>query len=386
MQPTASTAGNDAMEVGQSLIAELESAIQSGSNDKRVDTLRRITDLFVADADRFNDQQIGTFDNVLSHLIKSIEGKALQELSRRLAPIDNAPPDVVRHLAGNDDIAVAEPLLTQSARLNDGDLIEIAGTKTQAHLLAISSRSRISTGVTDVLLQRGDHDVFHKLAGNSGAKFSDRSFAALVDRSGRDEQLAEKVGRRADIPQQLFRELLARATEAVQSRLVAAAGPGRREQIQRILAAISETASRASGVQSEQDFAKAQARLIWMQSAGELNDAAIAKFAVTSQYADIVAAISLRCEAPLNLVAKLLESEHREAFLIPCKAAGLEWATARAILTCRTIGRTMSAQDLDAARTDYAKLSLNNARRILRFWQVRQTVLKDAAAAPARPH
>lgn len=85
MQPTASTAGNDAMEVGQSLIAELESAIQSGSNDKRVDTLRRITDLFVADADRFNDQQIGTFDNVLSHLIKSIEGKALQELSRRLA-------------------------------------------------------------------------------------------------------------------------------------------------------------------------------------------------------------------------------------------------------------------------------------------------------------
>ncbi len=56
MQPTASTAGNDAMEVGQSLIAELESAIQSGSNDKRVDTLRRITDLFVADADRFNDQ------------------------------------------------------------------------------------------------------------------------------------------------------------------------------------------------------------------------------------------------------------------------------------------------------------------------------------------
>ena len=77
--------------MNQSLIGELEAAIQSGSKDKRVDTLRRITDLFVADADRFNDQQIGVFDDVLGHLIKRIEGRALAELSERLAPISNAP-------------------------------------------------------------------------------------------------------------------------------------------------------------------------------------------------------------------------------------------------------------------------------------------------------
>ncbi len=385
MRSTASTADKTAIEAGQSLIAELENAIQSGSNDKRIETLRRITDLFVADAERLNDQQIGMFDRVLNHLIKSIEGRALQELSRRLSPIANAPPDVIRHLAHNDDIAVAEPALTQSNRLNDSDLIEIANSKTQAHLLAISGRNRISTSVTDILLQRGDRDVFHELAGNSGAKFSESGFATLVKRSGGDELLAEKIGLRADIPQHLFRELLARATEAVLSRLVAAAGPGRRDQIQRILVAISEAATREAGVHSEHDFAKAQPRLIWMQSAGQLNDAAIAQFAETDQYADIIAAISLRCEAPLKLVAELLESEHREAFLIPCKAAGLEWPTARAILTCRTIGRTMSAQDLETARTDYARLSLNNARRILRFWQVRQTVLKDAVAPSPRP-
>jgi hypothetical protein len=33
----------DAVNAGQSLIAELEDAIQSGSKDKRVETLRRIT-------------------------------------------------------------------------------------------------------------------------------------------------------------------------------------------------------------------------------------------------------------------------------------------------------------------------------------------------------
>jgi hypothetical protein len=54
------------MDASHSLIAELEDAIESGSKDKRVDTLRRITDLFVSGADRLNDQQIDVFDDVLA--------------------------------------------------------------------------------------------------------------------------------------------------------------------------------------------------------------------------------------------------------------------------------------------------------------------------------
>src|ERR1022692_817259 len=228
------------MGISQSLIAELEDSIRSGSKDRRVDSLRRITDLFVADANRLSDQQIDLFDDVLGHLVKRIEGKALAELSRRLGPINNAPIEVVQRLARDDDIAVAEPILTQSARLTDNDLIEIASTKTQAHLLAISARPEIATGVTDVLLQRGSSLIFHKLAGNSGANFSESGFATLVKHSEHDGQLAEKVGLRLDVPLRLFRELLLRATEAVRSRLLALAGPESRDQIQRVLTAISE--------------------------------------------------------------------------------------------------------------------------------------------------
>ena len=36
------------MNAEHSLIVELEDAIESGSKDKRIDTLRRITDLFVS--------------------------------------------------------------------------------------------------------------------------------------------------------------------------------------------------------------------------------------------------------------------------------------------------------------------------------------------------
>lgn len=78
---------------------------------------------------------------------------------------------------------------------------------------------------------------------------------------------------------------------------------------------------------------------------------------------------------------RLLQSEHVEAFLVPCKASNLEWPTTRLILTCRTVGRKTTAKDLDEAQSDYLKLSANIAQRILRFWQVRQTALQGRKSA-----
>jgi len=86
------------MGVKTSLIAEIETAINSGSPEKCVETLRRVTDLFLNGAERFDEEQVQVFDDVLGHLIKRIESKAVAELSTRLAPVDNAPVEVIRQL------------------------------------------------------------------------------------------------------------------------------------------------------------------------------------------------------------------------------------------------------------------------------------------------
>jgi uncharacterized protein (DUF2336 family) len=370
------------MATGRSLFAELEDAIKGGSKERRIETLRRITDLFVAEADRLSDQQIELFDDVLGQMIERIERRALIELSKRLAPINNAPIEAVRRLARNDDIAVAEPVLTQSARLSDNDLVEIAETKTQAHMLAISSRPRIGSAVTDVLLRRGDGAVFHNLADNPEASFSERGFAALVRHAERDDQLAEKVGLRFDIPLRLFRELLARATETVRAHLLAHCPPDSLGRIQSVLANICMDAKRAAGIPQEQDYVRARARVRALHNRGELDERAILEFARTLCYAEIVAALALLSDAPVKLMEKLLQSEHLEAFLIPCKASGLSWPAARLILTCRTVGRQTSGQDLERAERDYPNLSINNAQRVLRFWQVRQAAFTGAEHSP----
>ena len=74
---------------------------------------------------------------------RRIEGKALVHLSTSLAPIDNAPIEVVRRLSRHDEITIAAPVLGNSTRLSESDLIDIAKSKGQGHLLAISGRASL---------------------------------------------------------------------------------------------------------------------------------------------------------------------------------------------------------------------------------------------------
>jgi len=50
-------------------------------------------------------------------------------VSSQLAPVAKSPPSVVRRLAKNDEIAIAGPVLAESARLSTEDLVEIAENK-----------------------------------------------------------------------------------------------------------------------------------------------------------------------------------------------------------------------------------------------------------------
>src|SRR5262245_64010687 len=148
-----------------SVIDELERVLAAGSSDRWTEILRRVTDLFLGNAAGFNNEQVGLFDQV--------ETQALAELGTKIAPIDNAPRGIIRCLAYHDEIAVAGPVLTRSSQLTDGDLVEIAGSKGQGHLGAISERTRLGAAVTDILIQRGDTGVVRKLSLNQGANFSE---------------------------------------------------------------------------------------------------------------------------------------------------------------------------------------------------------------------
>lgn len=355
------------MAVPASLIPELEEVLQHGSAERRARTLQRITTLFLNGADQFNEDHVALFDGVFIRLIEEIENKARAELSNRLAPVSNAPIEAVRRLAKDDDIAVAGPVLEQSPRVPEADLVDIARTKSQAHLLAISGRTGIAEAITDELIRRGDRHVVRSVADNREARLSDRSFTKLVDQSEEDGILAEKVGMRPDIPPRLFRDLLLKATEVVQQRLLAAAKPDTQAEIRRVLARVSNEVATATS----RDFSAAQRAIESLHQQGKLNETALVDFANSGKYDEMIAALSRLCLVPIDVVDRLMGGDRPDPVLILCKSAGWEWPTVKALIMARPGNRNASSAGLDTAFSNFERLSPATALRVMRFWQAR---------------
>ena len=355
-----------------SVIDEIESALSAGSAERRTEVLRRVTDLFLGNADQFNDDQVELFGDVLAHLIDKVEAKALAELGAKLAPVGNAPRSIIRNLAHHNEITVAGPVLARSPQLTDGDLVEIAETKSQDHLGAISERARVAPAVTDVLVQRGDVTVVHKLSQNQGASFSNASFVTLAKRAETDGDLAENLGLRLDMPPQLLQDLLAKATEAVRARLQQVAPPEGQAVIQDVLASVSDTMMREAS--APRDFRHAVAVIDNLREHNELHEAVIAEFAGKGKYEEVVVGLAWLCAAPVDLVERLMQNVRYDGLIVACKSIEMHWPTVSAILKIRLSYRPISAAELAQARTDFLKLSVASARRMFRFWLVRGTV------------
>lgn len=353
-----------------SIISEVEAALHGASDAKRGDVLRRVTDLFVGGAAAATPEQTELFDGVIGQLISHIESRALVELSRRLAPIANAPLDTVRALARHDDIEVSGPILAGSERLTDDDLIEIAKTKSNEHLAKISGRAHLKETVTDILVDRGDSEVANELAINSGARFSQIGMAKLVMRADSDDRLTESVARRTDIPPVLFRQLLAQATEVVRNKLLSAAPPGRQDAVKQILAEIATQVSRKPA--TAQNGVEALRLMQAFSQDTELLKRKTQEFASLKRVAEVNAGLSMLSGLPFEQIDRLFHTSNGFGLMVLCRTLALDWQTTQAIILA---GDTAEEQLVDL-RDQYNALSIPSAQRLVRFWQARQKVAK----------
>jgi uncharacterized protein (DUF2336 family) len=268
---------------------------------------------------------------------------------------------------------VAGNVLANSSRLGTSDLMEIASTKGQDHLLAISGRENLPEAVTDVIVDRGERKVIRKLANNTSARFSDAGFSGIIAHAQLDAELTEILGLRIDLPIKFLRDLLRRATEAVRARLMAVAPPELQEEIKRILKAIT---SAAQGDTPARDFSRAEKLVKLMKDMNELNDAAVIKFAETKKFDEVAASLAILGNVPTDMMVRLLEGPRSDLVLIPCKSAGLSWPAVESILQNRPVKPKIDELTLKVALKDFGKLSTETAQRTLRFWQVHNKIEK----------
>jgi uncharacterized protein (DUF2336 family) len=351
------------------LLEELEAALSTGTFDRCNEILVSVTDLFIDGAPRLSEDQIGVFDDVMARLVNAIEAKARAKLSDRLAPIANAPLNVIHLLAFDDDIEVARPILTRSARINEHTLVATASSKSQQHLYAIAQRDSLSEAITDILVERGDRDVVHSVVKNRGARFSDSGFRTLVNRSSGDDALASEVGMRNDIPRPHFLMLLDKASNAVRARLVAE-NPQASTDIEGVVAEV------VCGIRTEvrnasPAFVAAEAAVERQNRIRRIGDAEIYQYARDRKFEEAAIALSIMCDTPIDVVERALLDPGAEIILILCKVAGLTPSTTKAILLLRAADRGMSAEDLEQSLISFNKLQPDTAKRVLGFFRTR---------------
>jgi uncharacterized protein (DUF2336 family) len=361
----------------ENLLDELQSTLAHGTVARRVETLRRVTDLFINGAVEFSDGQIALFDDVFQCLMHHIETSARVLLSNRLAPIDRAPPLTVRALAFDDVIEVAAPVLSQSERLDDATLISAARSKSQAHLMAISTRKVLSGAVTDVLVQRGNDEVVQSTVGNPGAEFSERGYDRLVNRAEGNDTIATCVGLRPNLPRHLYLKLLAKASATVREKLETANPPIADQVSNAVREATRIARSAPSAMTKETVIAHALVKSLYED--GRLDEYQVTAFAEAGKFDEANAAIAALANVPVSVAENMMVETRAEGVMILAKVSGMSWPTVKALINMREHLAGKEPSDLDSCKATYERLRPSTAQQVLRFHRMQQTAATPAA-------
>ena len=358
------------------LRAELNGA-ETGGPEHDAQMLEEVTDLYLSSVDRLSESQIGAVDGVLAQLVGRVEAATLQQLSEALCTIEQAPRQTIRNLAFHDNALVAGPVLRHSLCLSEKDLLEIIQTRSQQHLLAISDRKTLNEALTDALMRFGDVNVSNALARNAGARFSECGYATLVGRAEKDENLAEKLGVRLDIPGNLLRELLGRVADVVRARFLTASRPVVRK------GSAAVTAGQVGPARKAIDYTKAQNEVVALNRTGKLNDSIVNRFAVRGEYTHVVAALALKADVKVEAIEPFLAPDRVYGLIVACKAARLSWSTTTMIVRNRPNCPPSTDRELEQCVAVYETLLLSVAQWTIRFGSDR--ILGKSSEAATTP-
>ncbi|MCA6107311.1 DUF2336 domain-containing protein [Bradyrhizobium cenepequi] len=273
----------------------------------------------------------------------------------------------MRRLAQHEDAAVAVPILHKCECLSEDDLIEVAETRSEKHLGAIAGRSAVSRSLTDALLMRGHAAICCILARNPGAQFSVAGFATLADMALRDDDIADALVQRPDLPRDVLCELVAKCSPSAQARLLKTAPPERHVAIRTL---IEQTARGRARKAVPVDYSDAKATVLALNNAGQLNDSIVNRFAIRRDHPSVIAALSLLAAVPIEAIEPLMETEDCHGLVLACRASRLDWQTAVAIIRSRKGIKPVSPQQLEQAKEAFDTLSLSTAQRAIRFGSV----------------
>ncbi len=355
--------------------SELEALIalsKDSSKRGRRQLFNNISDLFLTDDERLSEREHALITSILSKLLTEIETTLRQNLAEELAELDHAPHDLINLLA-NDEIEVARPILFKSHILAEPDLIEIIQNRSKEHLLVIAERDDISTTVSDLLINYGDEDVVSHLIENGDAEISRESMEYLVEESKRIDRFQEPLIARHDIPKDLAHKMFWWVSAALRRSILENFEIDELDLNEKLVAAakseykydVAENSSHADKLIAE------------LAEKKELSERFLVQTLRAKQIRLFITGLAFKAELDYRKISRFIYDPNAEALAVVLKALDFDRNSFSAVfLLTRNISdtdkvrKTTEPEEVEIMLSFYDKLSENNAKSTLRFWQL----------------
>lgn len=321
------------------------------SSDSRRKLLNAVTDLFLLDVDP-SEAAKDHYGEIALRSLPHLGTEERRHYADSVAEVDTLPRPVAMSLANDGDSEVARLVLKLSPVLTDTDLAAIAVSQTQQHLAAIAERARLSEGVTDILVERGDTTVLRTVSGNEGAQFSDHGFDRLLQRGGDDAVVGEALARRSDL------------------------SPQRAERVLRIVEQITDQSERGAEAetlarQARQQRLEVKLLLADLRTRTRSLDDVVTMLAEEDRAFHLAQVIAASAEVTNEQALRVLMQRDVSGIAVLARRLELGKDTFHAVLQLRGRRLYFKAKDIEDDLRDYVQLDMATAERTMRFLRLK---------------
>ncbi len=252
-----------------------------------------------------------------------------QILSEALKDFADAPPEVIKKLAYDSELAVAGPVLQFSPVLTDEDLLEIIKNgPVKGGLSSIARRRALDNPISSAIAATDDDDAIADLLSNAGAQIREETLDNLISRGGKKELWHVPLVRRPKLSAQsaakLAHIIAENLLETLETRddLDDKTMEAVRSVVQHRINGGSETMDRETSM----DYLSIPPPLSVVNhllEAGKLDQKVVSKAIQASDLAFVVAAIMVMSGLPLGVVQKIFASHNPKGVVALAWKSGL---------------------------------------------------------------
>lgn len=340
------------------------------SSEARRELLREVTDSLSGKNGAPSAEESAELDRIMASVASEFSTQVRAEFARLIAS-SNAHFRQAAERFAMDEIEVAAPVLRHSETLSEDVLLKVVAEKSQAHMMAVTQRSSVSSRLSHALVERGGDAVVSSLLGNEGADIADKTYDMVMERADGSPLLQAGLVRRKSVPLDLLNQLYLKTEASLRQEIMAKFGQVETAELEK---AFERSRFRLTNRyrQLPQDIVAARKSLAALEAKRQLVPATLAgllREGAASRTTFLLAFAKL-ADVEFEVIQRAVDGPDLDMLALLCRGAGFD----RGLFVTLAVALDTSGGGLAKAQEFadlYESVPVQAAQRAIRFWKVR---------------